>query len=513
MSYTACIDSTLLLIGLTLLGCLSPLLTYAYLWQVKEWRVDRLREHLRAEGFLLQLYGRVRPLILFLFACALFIPGIAAQYVVVGASATFALLTLVQLLLRKQSKPVWTQKAYAIVGLSVILNICLAVVLGFYLPILLPVLVLGQPDIVSLAWLVLWPVDHTLKKQTMQKATALRNTLEDATVIGITGSAGKTTVKELLAHVLDELNPLTTPTHVNSEMGVAKWLLSKLPSYETEKPLLIVEMGAYRRGEIMQLCGIAQPTMGIITLIGSQHIALFGSQEALCDAKGELLEALPEDGQGFVNADSELCAGLAGRAPCDVTRVGTGGSADLEATDIEETSTGIRFIVEGTTVDVPLHGTHNVTNVLLTIAAAEHAGMERGRIVQRLRTFEPPSHTFAVRTEGNVTMLDDTHNASIASFRAAIAWARNQAVGHKVLLTSGLIELGQKQDDVHAELGAAATDVFDRVIFLNERSANSFAKGYGEVEVLSKDTAPVQEESLLVCEGRMTERTIQKLLP
>lgn len=501
-----------LLIGITLIACLSPLLTFANLWQIKEWRVDRLREHLRAEGMLRQLYGRVRPVIILCGLGFLFVPGISREITLVGTLALLGVLTLIQKVLKKQSEPVWTQKACAVVFLTLLLDTLLIVVLMERVPLLLPLIILFQPDVASLVWLLLWPVDRVLKQRTMTKAIHIRSNLKNAHVIGITGSAGKTTTKELLAHVLDEKNPFVTPAHVNSEMGVSKWLQSKVNTLE-EDALLIVEMGAYRKGEIKQLCKIAQPTMGVLTLIGSQHIALFGSQEELCDAKGELLEALPDDGQGFVNADNDFCVKIAEKASCPVMRVGTGGSAELEATDIEERGTGIHFKIGDVSFDVPLHGTHNVTNVLLTIAVAEHLGMSRNAIAQKLQSFQPPNRTFTVREVKGVTVLDDTHNASIASFRAAIAWARNQPLEHKTLLTPGLIELGPKQDQVHTELGTLAQRVFDRVVFLHEKNANAFAKGFGEVEILRKNSAPVQEGSLLVCEGRMTDATMHRLLP
>ncbi|MDD5469551.1 MAG: UDP-N-acetylmuramoyl-tripeptide--D-alanyl-D-alanine ligase, partial [Candidatus Peribacteraceae bacterium] len=349
-----------------------------------------------------------------------------------------------------------------------------------------------------------------------RRAMHLRASLRDVTVIGITGSAGKTTTKELLAHVLEQRSPLTTPAHVNTEMGVAQWLIQELKKAESQESpsVLIVEMGAYQMGEIALLCSIVQPTMGVVTYVGSQHIALFGSQEALCKAKGELVEALPVTGHAFLNADNERCSSLAARARCPVTTVGTGGRADIEAFEVEETEHGIRFRVKETAYDIPIHGTHNVTNVLLAIAVAQSLGMAPQEIARRLQTFKPPAHTFDMRTERGITILDDTHNASPASFEAAMQWARAQPAEQRVLLTSGLIELGEEQDRIHIELGTMAASVFDRVIFLSGQSAKPFRRGFGrEVELLSNRTPPVPPSSLLVCIGRMNEETMRRLLP
>ncbi|MDD5041557.1 MAG: Mur ligase family protein, partial [Candidatus Peribacteraceae bacterium] len=298
-----------------------------------------------------------------------------------------------------------------------------------------------------------------------------------------------------------------------SEIGVARWMTKTLSKTASPK-ILIVEMGAYRSGEIRRLCDFARPLIGIITFIGSQHMALFGSQEALLAAKAELFDALPPEGACIVNGDSPFAEQLRKHARCRTVTVGTGGPSDLEAFDIEETSTGLRFRVGSTMITPPLHGTHNVTNILLAMAAAEVLGIKRPEIARRLLTFRPPEHTFSVRPTGTVTLLDDTHNASQASFKAGIGWAKGQPAEEKVLLTSGLIELGEEEDRVHAQLGVEAAGVFDRVIFAHARHARSFARGYGKpVEFLSKKTLSVKPGSLFLCVGRIPEETVRRLLP
>ena len=493
--------------SLVLAGIISPLLTFAYLWQVKEWRIDRLREHLRAEGVFRQLFGLVRPAILLL--AFLIIPHVphAPALSIQAILVVFAALSLVQIGMKRQRMPVWTQKGITLVGTSLMLN----AIASFVFPlILLPILVLLQPIVLLCAWLLFWPLDKVLKGRIMENAKAIRSKQSDLIVIGITGSAGKTTTKELLSHLLHDEKIAVTPAYVNTEMGVSQWITRTLTA---EKPrILIVEMGAYRPGEITLLCNIAQPTMGIVTFVGSQHIALFGSQERLQHAKGELVAALPADGKAFLNADSTLCAELSKRASCPVTTIGTGGSVNMKATDIEETASGLRFRMEDMQYSTPLHGTHNITNILLAIAVAKELGKDDAHIQKALKSFRTPQHTFNVRKEGERTMLDDTHNASPASFRAGIQWARSQPAQQKILITSGLIELGRNQDKIHTELGAAAAEVFDRVIFLSKTSARAFEKGYGKsVELLPK-TEPIGKAALVACIGRVSPSTISALL-
>ncbi len=501
---------------LALIACISPLLTFAYLWQLKEWRLDRLREHLQAEYWLRPLFGLIRPGIVAVGVLAVFLAVLTPMQLILMQLGVLATASFVQLGTRRQPMPVWTHKALVVVVAALVIDVVIIVhnlLLGVGSPWFSIVLIIFQPVVVTIAWLLILPLDLFLKRRILNSAKQLRSEHADLVVIGITGSVGKTTTKELVAHMLQDRNAAATPAYVNSELGVSRWLMTVLN--RNDKPeILVVEMGAYRLGEIQLLCDIVQPKYGIVTYIGTQHLALFGSQETLLKAKGELIDALPENGQAFLNGDNDLCRSLKGHARCPVTIVGTGGSADMEAYDIEETSTGIRFRTADTTFDVPVHGTHNVTNVLLTIAVGQALGMSAAEISSKLITFQPPEHTFTVRTEGDVTILDDTHNSSAASFRAAIAWARNQPAAHKVLVTSGLIELGEQEESTHTELGAFAAPIFERTIFTGKRGAKAFTKGYEQpIEFFGRQTAKIAPGSLLVCVGRMPPRVLRALLP
>ncbi|HLD71334.1 MAG TPA: UDP-N-acetylmuramoyl-tripeptide--D-alanyl-D-alanine ligase [Candidatus Peribacteraceae bacterium] len=504
------------LLGLTLLASVSPLLTLARLWQLKEWRWDRLREHLRSFGILRQLFGITRPV---LIAAGIALGHVGSMrlhpwtLVTLGA---LALLTVIQIVLRRQPRPVWTQKALTLTGTAALLTLIAGLLLiqGEATHVLLPLMVLLQPLFLALAWILWKPVDVVLKNRILGAALKLRAAYPNLTVVGITGSVGKTTTKELLAHILKRKNPFVTPEHVNSEMGVAQWVQRTLPEMgKEEERLVIVEMGAYRKGEITFLCSLAKPQIGILTSIGTQHLALFGGAEALVEAKAELIEALPTNGHAFLNGDNEACRTVAKKAKCPVTLVGTGGHLDLEAFEIEETPGGIRFQIAQQPFTVPIHGTHNVTNVLLAVAAAEHLGIPMQESADSLRSFVPIKNTFEVREEQGVTILDDTHNASPASFAAAIEWARSHPAAKKILLTSGIIELGEEEEKVHTKLGADSAPVFQEAIFTGKHSAAAFERGYGrKVKILGKGENIIPPGSLLVCIGFVPQSIIQRIL-
>ncbi len=510
----------LIILVLTFLACLSPTLTLLSLWQVKEWRLDRLMEHLKREGIASQLYGTLRPRILgasMLIAIVGFIftdPVFIGTEVTLGLLIVLAVLSCVQILLRKQPLPVFTAKALLMLALSIVIPMLFLISLSS-LPLLVIIPFLC-PLWILLSWLLTKPIDQFLKKRTLSTATNLRLAHPNITVIGITGSVGKTTTKELLAHILKKQGALATPVHVNTEMGVAAWFIKILKDKPTDWPgILIVEMGAYTKGEIKLLSEIARPKFGIITFIGEQHLALFGSLEAIRDAKGELFAALPDDGAAFMNHDNAMSEKLRDLCRCPVTTVGTDGRADLCALDIEETGNGIRFTVENQRFLVPLAGTHLVTSVLFAIAASLKLGMTLPEIAKELKTFVSLARSFQVKTIRGVTVLDDTYNSSPDSFRAAIAWAKEQPHLEKVLLVDGIIELGSSEASVHAELSKEAAKVFGRVCIGNARFLKYFRdNGFGDRAVLlSSRPQPLKTGDLLVCVGRVPRTAIDELLP
>lgn len=510
---------------LTLAASLSPLLTFTRLWQMKEWRFDRLREHLRENGWYRQLFGALRPpLTAFLLIFSGFRFWYASDGILIGLFV-LACLSLLQIVLRKQPLPVWTTKAKAIMtvsGLILILDIvgCFALTDRYFpewhdaVTLSFLIVPLIAPLYVLVAWALLRPVDAWLKHRILRRAERLRTLHPHLTVIGITGSVGKTTTKELLAHLLKSKDAVATPEHVNTEMGVAAWMTRVLRHEPPDaSKILIVEMGAYRRGEIALLCRMTRPRYGIITYVGDQHMALFGSREAIIEAKGELFAALPVDGRAFASSDHAAFSALKKRCVCPVTAVGTGGHADVRALDVEETSKGLRFRALDTQFEVPIRGTHGIGSVLLAIATAKELGVPMKDIAKRLSVFESLRGTFEVKTVGFVTLLDDTYNSSPASVRAAIAWAKTQPHTTKTLVLEGIIELGTEESRIHQELAAEAKDVFDRVLVTHARHLAYFQEAFGNQAMLAGTAAPVQPGSLLVCVGRMSETLIQRLLP
>ncbi len=519
---------------LTVIGALSPLLTFLALFQQKEWRFDRLLDHLQREGVFRQLWGKVRPYLALLHVVIIIggfwfllqanskealINTITGLFIVHGTMlCLWCGLTAAQFMMHKQRMPVWTLKALLMGTVSFAL-FGIAVHLTTPFLILAPLLLLLQPVIVLIAWAMLLPLDGFLKTKHFLRAAAIRNTWKDATVIGIAGSVGKTTTKELLKHLLQDLHPLATPEHVNTEMGVAQWMAAITNRGNTKSEIrntkiFIVEMGAYRKGEIALMCEFVKPTIGVMTALGSDHLALFGSEEAIVEANAELLHALPENGQAFLYADNDATRGLADGTPCAVTLVGEHKDATLRFEKVEQTEKGLMLTFDGQTSEIGLHGLHNIGNILLAMGIAKSLGISSKRIHELLESFQSLAHSFHVKNEQGVLLVDDTYNSSRLSVHAGLHWASQRKERPRVLLLSGLMETGEAESAFMQELGKAATSSVDRVIFTAETGRDSFAEGYGKpVELLSSGTEKVAAGSVLLCIGRMPLSFIQKLLP
>lgn len=527
------------LIGAVLLGCLSPALTLAALWQQKEWRWDRLMEHLTREGSLRTLFGRARGPVYALYV--LFVTFLTAlqppswswwlSAIVLLTITVNALFAAAQLGLRRQRTPVWTQKAILLTVLSlapsvIILAVTLALtrstspLAGRALPwflLFLPVLPALQWLWTILAWSVLKPVDTWAKRRIFTAAWKARGELKNAHVIGIVGCVGKTTTKELIAQLLTDLDPLVTPEHVNTEMGVAQWLLRELPKAKARwgerTPVLVIEMGAYAVGEVELLANVVQPTMGVVTLVSNQHLALFGSEDAILESNRELVRALPASGHLFLNGDDHVTHSLKTIRHLPTTTVGRSAANTLVAHDAEETENGLQFRTLNHTFRTSLHGVHNVTNILLAIAVAQHLGVAATRIGELLANAHGPARTFTVRKDNGITVLDDTHNASERSARAAIAWARERTEKVKVLIFSGIIELGPEQENAHTTLGAEAATVFHQACVLDPTLAPAFQKGFGKPLTPLPALNTLPHGALLVCVGRMPGSIQKRLIP
>ena len=318
--------------------------------------------------------------------------------------------------------------------------------------------------------------DSTLGLQAVGGFQRLHRTAPDLRVIGITGSVGKTSTKELTAAVLRQrFRTLASQGNLNSEQGLPLSLLDLAMDHERA----VLEMGMYGLGEIDRLCVLARPHVGVVTNVGPSHLGRLGSIERIAQAKSELIQALPsadDGGVAILNWDDELVRPMADLTTARVFRYGLTTDADLWADGIEGAGMeGIHFRfhqrtgqrVESLHVRVPLLGRHSVHTALRAAAVGLIEGLEWGEIADGLQSMPGQLRLVVIPGINGCTIIDDTYNASPASTIAALnllADLTPENKGRRVAVLGDMLELGQFTEEGHRLVGRRAVGVADLLV-------------------------------------------------
>ena len=339
--------------------------------------------------------------------------------------------------------------------------------------------------IVIAANVVMYPIEASFRRYYVRSATRIMQRQPHIQVVAVTGSYGKTSTKEIIAHVLSSrYRVLKTPRSFNTLMGICKVIREDLqPDHE----VFVVEMGAYTPGEIDRLCKLTPPHIGVLTAIGPQHLERFRTIERVAEAKYELLANLGPDGSGIFNGDDPHCAALANRpAVFRVCRYGmnrNGTPLDVWATNVEITAQGTEFDVftaTGATAHffTALLGEHNVSNILAATSVALRCGLTLQDIGGAVATLEPVEHRLQrIEGAGGVTVIDDAYNANPAGVRMALDVLDKVPGGRKVLITPGMVELGTHEQQEHRQMGTLAAKICDYVILVGPKRTQAIADG------------------------------------
>lgn len=357
-----------------------------------------------------------------------------------------------------------------------------------------------MPLFMVIANIVLYPLEIKIRQTFIDKA---RSRLDEcqAVVIGITGSYGKTSVKHFLGAILSSCsNTLYTSGTINTLMGVCRVINTELtPSHQ----FFIVEMGAYYKGSISRLCDLVKPSAAIITSIGMAHLERFKTIENTASAKFELAEAVRKnnpDGSVILNKNKISERFLLKDAKA--IRVGEG--EKYFVSDIQQTAENLYFVFHGDGEIIPIQaevfGTHNAEDMALAITLALKLGVPASTIAASLRNVKPVKNRLQPLKVGKYTVLDDGYNSNPDGFANAlkILSIYKKATGGKgILVTPGIIELGDKHDEVHTELGKKAAEKADVVLAVVPERIQSFVQAFKEhapeksllISVASKDKA------------------------
>jgi UDP-N-acetylmuramoyl-tripeptide--D-alanyl-D-alanine ligase len=299
----------------------------------------------------------------------------------------------------------------------------------------------------------------------------------DPLVVGVTGSIAKTSTKEAIAAVLGErFETLKNEGNQNNEIGLPLTVLRLGPEHEAA----VLEMGMYAGGEIADLAAIARPRIGVVTAVQPVHLSRIGTLEAIEQAKGELIEALPRDGRAVLNADDARVRRMAARTEAPSTTYGFADDADVRADEVRSAGTGgMRFTLrtgdDELPVSIPTLGRLAVHNALAGAATGLAAGLSLDEIAAGLaRGWSAPHRAELIRA-GGVTIVDDSYNASPASVTAALDLLGGLP-GRRVAVLGEMLELGEGHEAGHRAVGEAAAAIADLLVVVGER-ANGIADG------------------------------------
>ena len=353
--------------------------------------------------------------------------------------------------------------------------------------------VLLSPWAVLLANIINRPVEQAINRHYINDAKRILKDCPNLTVIGITGSFGKTSVKYFLDELLSvKFNVLKTPGNFNTPLGAVKTIRGEL---RATHDIFLCEMGAKNVGDIKEICDIVHPKHGIITSVGPMHLESFGNIENVKKTKFELADSLPEDGFLWLNCDNEYIRDEAKNRRCIAYGIDYKGGYRVE--NLKVSSLGSEFEVvspsgESCAYKTKLIGEHNVLNICGAIAAANTLGISLNDLKPAVRRLESVPHRLELKNGGDVTIIDDAYNSNPTGANAALE-ALEQMDGYRILCTPGMIELGEKQHELNFAFGAKAAGCCDFAAIVGKTNSGAIIAGL--------KSAGFRDENILAAES------------
>lgn len=346
--------------------------------------------------------------------------------------------------------------------------------------LIMPVMVALTPWIVLLANLINRPLELAVNRHYINDAKRILKECPDLTVVGITGSFGKTSVKYFLDTLLSvKYNVLKTPGNFNTPLGVVRTIRDSL---RATHQIFLCEMGAKNVGDIKEICDIVHPKHGIITSVGQMHLESFKTIENVRKTKFELADALPDSGLLFLNFDNDIIKN-AGH-PHAAVAYGIDDRSGYYITDLKITEKGSEFTVhapngQSCTYRTQLIGRHNVVNICGAIAVANSLGISLEELKPAVRRLESVPHRLQLINKGEYTIIDDAYNSNPSGTKAALE-ALSMTEGMKILVTPGMIELGEMEYALNKEFGKNAAEVCDFAVLVGEKQTKAIYDGLTE---------------------------------
>lgn len=371
--------------------------------------------------------------------------------------------------LENRQKIVWTKKARSIWVISLLLSwimIGLSLV-TFSIPGLLaiPFVILLLPVIVGISLVAIMPLDLILKQRKIETATKIISA-SNAKVIGITGSYGKTSTKEILATILEQkFQVIKTPENINTDLGIAEFIIKNKNEFKNSV-IFIVEMGAYKMGEIAKICKMVPPSYSILTGINEAHLERFGSLENIINGKFELPRSTT--GLALLNFDDENIN--KNYSKFNLKNYAGISKKDAGHVKIRENFKGLEFEWAGRKFETSLLAEHNITLILLCARIAKELSMSLDNICKGVKKIQPIMHRLQpiYNSNSGIMIIDDSYNGNFNGIKSGID-VLTRATGRKVVLTPGLVELGSEMQSAHIKIGQLYANSVDLVLLIENK--------------------------------------------
>ncbi|HRH23863.1 MAG TPA: Mur ligase family protein [Candidatus Magasanikbacteria bacterium] len=475
---------------LYLIWFLSAVLMYAeycYFWQLKWYRIDRFNDFIstkQGKSLITDPYTVMRILV----AIVLFAWQLRVNTMINYAILDIFIVDIIYIAYRKfkghYRRPKLSIKAgLIIVGSLIIEYLVYAFTRNWSLVLLVSSIRLAIISFVVIG--INWTTNQIKRiyfKTAEQKLKKYPNLIK----IGITGSYGKTSVKELLTQLLSQKYKVKcTPKNTNSDIGISKFILA---TDFSNVDICVVEMGAYNKGDIKLVCDIVHPSIGILTAINQQHLSLFGSIENIQSTKYELLYAIPKTGLAITNADNALCmqfiTDLKSKVQTFGTEVPHHPDCLIESVWSRNAGLDVQYafntdgVIEKMNVHPPVIGEYQAVNIAPCILVARHLGMTSEQITTAVNKLTQPDQSIKVYEFGKAIIIDDTYNSNPDGFKAALDLLGGfPTEKRKIVITRGMLELGTESEELHEKIGNEISFLAGELVIITPDFADAMKRG------------------------------------
>lgn len=484
-----------LLIVIYCICAVYMLLNFKYdiqMLQQNSYRIERYWRWLKPNMW--SAWRLVDVVLIFLLCSTLLTPVLSSLII------AFTALTKIALILKKKYKKplVFTKRVWRIYGVTALIALAVFVVIAVcagnkdnYLwqysgPVValssLLLITIFSWCFVMIALIILTPVEKAINDGFYKDAKRIIDSMPNLTVVGVTGSYGKTSTKHYLNRILSEhYDVLMTPGSYNTTMGVIRTIREMMKPYDS---IFICEMGAKQKNDVKEICDLVHPSIGVVTAVGPMHLESFKTIENVQATKFELVDSLPSNGLAVVNNDFEYCANRpVNNVP--VVRYGVGETPDCQfrAVDVKYLPSGTEFTIIGPDgfslpLTTKLVGECNISNLVAAVIVALHLKVPIDKIRYSVAAIEQVEHRLNVKqTPGGVTIIDDAFNSNPSGSKMAVEVLSHFKDGKRIIVTPGMIELGEKQYELNRNLGAIIGENVDVAIIVGEYNRASLVEG------------------------------------